>query len=358
MAVKKKNRRIFGLDGLKTLALLGVLLYHTFPSFLPGGFLGVVLFLVISGYLSAYGNLKKMEDGTFSYGKYYLKRVVRLYPSLIIVLLAAIGILTLLDPIRLANTQSEFASVVFGYNNFWQVKMNADYFAQLSKNSPFTHLWYIAILLQFDLVFPFLLKGYVVLKNKAGKWKALGIGAVIVLLSAMIMPVCHIIGQGSNLTALYYNTFTRVSPLLAGVLLGLMHQEKIHILNRHLRRPIFSLSEMIIWMGIYIWLYFRTDGTDPAVYLYWMNICTLIAMRMIEVVVTGKTTGRILDNLVCKWIGKYNYEIYLWQYPVLLIAGIVGCSGTWYFYCLQIIVILILSIWSGTVGSWLISLVK
>ena len=69
MTSKKKKRRIYGLDGLKTLALLGVLLYHTFPSFLPGGFLGVVLFLVISGYLSAYGSLEKMENGTFSYLK-------------------------------------------------------------------------------------------------------------------------------------------------------------------------------------------------------------------------------------------------------------------------------------------------
>ena len=358
MTSKKKKRRIYGLDGLKTLALLGVLLYHTFPSFLPGCFLGVVLFLVISGYLSAYGSLEKMENGTFSYLKYYLKRIVRLYPSLLIMLLASIGVLTLLDPIRLANTQSEFCSIVFGYNNFWQIKMNADYFAQLSKNSPFTHLWYIAILLQFDLVFPFLLKGYVVLKNKAGMWKALGIGACIVLISALIMPASYLIGQGNNLTALYYNSFTRVSPLLAGVWLGLLHKEKIHILNRDLKRPICSLGEMIIWMGIFIWLYFHTTGTDQNVYLYWMNVCTLISMRMIEAVVTGRTTGRLLDNPVCKWIGKYNYEIYLWQYPVLLIAGIVGASGRWYFYILQIIVILLVSIWSGTVSAWLTSHVR
>ena len=356
--VRKKIRRIYGLDGLKTLALIVVLIYHTFPSFLPGGFLGVILFLVISGYLSAYGSIEKMENGTFSFGKYYLKRIIRLYPSLIIVMLASIGVLTLLDPIRLANTQSEVASVMLGYNNFWQIRMNADYFAQLSKNSPFTHLWYIAILLQFDLVFPFLLKGYTVMKKRSGFWTAAGIGLLAVLLTAVIMPVMYLLGNGENITTLYYSTFTRISPLLAGMVLALVHHERIRILNHHLKRPIFSLGEIAVWTGIFVWLYFHVNGSDGSVYLYWMNVCTLISARMIEVVKTGRTTGKILDNPITSWIGKYNYEIYLWQYPVLLIAGVAGLSGTWYFYLLQIVMIIILSIWSGNLSSMLIKRIR
>lgn len=358
MMAKKKNRRIYGLDGLKTLALLGVLIYHTFPSFLPGGFLGVILFLVISGYLSGYGNIEKMENGTFAYGKYYLKRIVRLYPSLIIVLLASVGVLTVLDPIRLANTQAEVKSVLLGYNNFWQIEMNADYFAQLSKNSPFTHLWYIAILLQFDLVFPFLLKAYVMLKKKAGALKALGISGIISALTCLIMPLMYLIGKGENITCLYYSTFTRISPLLMGMFLAFIHHEKIRILSRHLKRPIFSLCEMTVWAGLFIFLYVKVNGSDSSVYLCWMNLCTLVSMRMIEVLRTGRTTGRMLDNMVTSWIGRYNYEIYLWQYPVLLIAGIAGLSGTWYFYMLQIMMIIVLSIWSGKLSSMLSRCVK
>ena len=105
-------------------------------------------------------------------------------------------------------------------------------------------------------------------------------------------------------------------------------------------------------------MYFTVNGTDGNVYLYLMNICTLMSLRMIEVLRTGRTTGRMLDNPVTSWIGRYNYEIYLWQYPVLLIAGIAGLSGTWYFYILQIIMIVILSIWSGKISSILTSAVR
>lgn len=353
---RKKNRRIYGLDGLKTLALVGVLIYHTFPSFLPGGFLGVILFLVISGYLSGYGNIEKMEKGKFSYGNYYFKRIFRLYPSLLIVLLASIGLITLLDPIRLANTQSEVTGILLGYNNFWQIRMNADYFAQLSKNSPFTHLWYIAILLQFDAIFPFLLKGYVTLKKKAGSTKALMISGLIVLLSFSIMPLIYV--TKGDITYLYYSTFTRISPLLAGMFLSFVHHEGYRIAAQHLKRPICSMAEILILSGIFIFMYFTVNGTDGNVYLYLMNICTLMSLRMIEVLRTGRTTGRMLDNPVTSWIGRYNYEIYLWQYPVLLIAGIAGLSGTWYFYILQIIMIVILSIWSGKISSILTSAVR
>ena len=85
---------ITGLDGLKTLALLGVLIYHTFPKTLPGGFLGVVLFFVISGYLSVYGNLDRMKEGNFSFRRYYKKRILRLYPALLVVLLSTCAVLS------------------------------------------------------------------------------------------------------------------------------------------------------------------------------------------------------------------------------------------------------------------------
>lgn len=300
---------------------------------------------MISGYLSAYGNLEKMESGKFSFKEYYKKRAVRLYPSLLIVLLSTIAVMTVIAPVKLANTQKEFFSVIFGYNNFWQIGMNADYFAQLSKNSPFTHLWYIAILLQFDLVFPFLLKGYAVLKKNTGTGIAFTVSLIIVLASACTMPVSYAVTKGSNVTALYYSTFTRICPLLAGVLLGLVHAEKIFILNRHLKRPLFGILEMIIWMALYIVLYFVADGTQSWIYLYGMNLCTLMACRMIEVLRTSISTGKLLENPVTKWIGRYNYEIYLWQYPVLLIAGILKFADHFWQYGIQIAVILLLSIW-------------
>ena len=348
----KKNRRIKGLDGIRTIALIGVLLYHTFPKAVPGGFFGVILFFVVSGYLAAVSGMASLEKNEFSVISYYKKRLIRLFPELIIVMFCTIGVMTMAAPEKMANTQSEVLSVVLGYNNFWQIRMNADYFAQLAKSSPFTHLWYIAVLIQFELIWPWLLSGYDRVRQKCGKGKALLAAAAVTLLSFLIMPVSAVVFGENSLTNIYYNTFTRIFSIFAGVLLGLLHSEKIHILSMHLRIPAAAGTLLAVYTGILIYLYLHASGTAMQVYTYGMALVTIIACRMIEIVSIRKNgTGRWMDNILCAGISRYSYEIYLWQYPVLMIAGILGFSSSWYHYLLQIAVILILSIWLYTFNN-------
>ncbi len=344
--LKKSNKKIIGLNGLKMLALLGVLIYHTFPAFLPGGYFGVILFFVISGFLSTRSILNELHRRKFSLLQYYKKRFLRIYPKLFIVLSASIGILSLTAPDRLANTQQEVASILLGFNNYWQIKVSADYFANLSNNSPFTHLWYIAILIQFDVLIPLMLTGYSVVRNRWGYRTGTMILGLITFITALIMPVQAFISGETAITSMYYSTHTRIFSLFAGVTLAAVVTEKQRL---HVRRSSPALKAFVpelIGLIITIVIYLKADGRLIWVYQYGMSFYTIISCIMLEAVSRKPTaTGRLMDNRISNTLSRYSYEIYLWQYPVLVIFTILKLNYSWYMYVLQLVIIMLLSVW-------------
>ena len=137
------------LDIIRLIACIAVLLYHL--GVLKGGYLAVCVFFVLSGYLSCVSAFKKEK---FSILSYYSNRFKKIYLPLIIVTFITVAVISFFPNIFWFNLKPETTSVIFGYNNFWQLSANLDYFAR-HVDSPFMHCWYISILLQFDLVFPF-----------------------------------------------------------------------------------------------------------------------------------------------------------------------------------------------------------
>lgn len=213
-----KGNRISGLDGLRTLAITGVTLFHMFPHTIRGGWLGVSLFFVLTGCLLAYTSEKSRISYSFSLRSYIWKRIKRIYPSLLIMILLTVGIYSVLAPDVIKAIRMEVVSVVLGYNNWWQISENADYFTRMANQSPFTHLWFLGIELQYYLLWPLLFGLYIavsrVLSPRAGTFLFLAGGV-----AAMgIMPFDF--GEGMNMTRLYYGTDTRIYALLLGGALG------------------------------------------------------------------------------------------------------------------------------------------
>ena len=142
------------LDLIRLISCIGVLLYHIGYVYgvdiLKGGYLAVCTFFVMSGYLSVVSSMNKEK---FSIIDYYVNKLKKIYLPLLIVVFSSVAIISLLNNIDWLNLKPETTSVIFGYNNFWQINANLDYFAN-HVNSPFIHLWYISILMQFDLLFP------------------------------------------------------------------------------------------------------------------------------------------------------------------------------------------------------------
>lgn len=152
------KKHYISIDLIRVLACVAILLYHL--NILKGGYLAVCTFFCLSGYLSCISAFRKEN---FSLISYYSNRLLKLYIPLIVVVFITISIVSLFPNIVWFNLKPETTSVLLGYNNFWQLSANLDYFAR-HINSPFMHLWYISILLQFDLIFPFI---YIILK----KWE-------------------------------------------------------------------------------------------------------------------------------------------------------------------------------------------
>ena len=148
------------IDFVRLFACIMILLYHL--GIVKGGYLAVCTFFVFSGYFSCISLFNKEK---VSLKEYYSNKILRLYLPLIVVVFISITCTSLFSKTWL-NLKPESTSIVLGYNNYWQLSSSMDYFSS-HINSPFIHLWYIAILLQFDLIFPYI---FMLLKKVGDKF--------------------------------------------------------------------------------------------------------------------------------------------------------------------------------------------
>ena len=350
----KGGGRIEGLDGLRTLAIVGVTLFHMFPEAVPGGYMGVSLFFVLSGYLLAYTCSRQLAQGSFSVAGYFWRRIKRIYPSLLLVLLVSTGAYYLLVPDVVAAVRPEVVSVLLGYNNWWQIAQNADYFTRLINTSPFTHLWFMGIELQYYLLWPVLFFFYAVLQSFFGTRAALLFMAFLGLASACVMPLSYV--PGDDVTRLYYGTDMRIYALLFGAVMGLQRAEAgPHVMKSELLRKI-SCAAFVGMLAITVIAYFTLDGQNPLVYQGGMLAMTLLFCLLLRLTEDrGLPFGALLDMQGFRWIGKRSYGIFLWQYPVILLFSCMGWDKMHGWYFLEVALILLLAVWSDAVTDCLLS---
>ena len=206
----KKNYNL-NIALIRVLFCIAVLLYHL--NLLKGGYLAVCSFFVLTGYFTTI-SLQNNE----SLGKHYLKRLKKIYLPLIVVVFITLSIITL-TKINAFNLKPEITSIIFGYNNYWQLSANADYFAK-HVNSPFIHLWYIAILLQLELVFPIIIKSLKKIGDRVLKIFPIIIISLLFIITTIYFYYCS---NNKDIMFTYYDTFTRVFSYILGILIGLIH---------------------------------------------------------------------------------------------------------------------------------------
>ena len=287
------------LDIIRIISCALVFLYHL--NILKGGFLAVCTFFALSGYLGCVSLLKKEN---FSIKKYYTNRLKKIYIPLIIVVFITL-ILIKITNVTWINLKQETTSVIFGYNNFWQLSANLDYFAR-AGNSPFIHLWYISILMQFDLLFPIVFKLFKKIDKKTNK----NISVFLVFLLTIIScGYFYYLSNNSNIMSVYYNSFARIFSILAGVFIALIYNKYgIKLVLKNSRKFIFLLYTIIlIIMCIFV-------NSHSKYFTLYMIITTIISIRLITY---ATISGRFKSNKLLDFISKSTYEIYLVQYPVI-----------------------------------------
>ncbi len=347
---KAAASHIYGLDSLRALAITGVTLFHLFPYKIRGGYLGVSLFFVLSGYLLAVSTEKKRRKKAWQASSYYLKRIQRIYPGLIIALTATVGVYYFAARQTIAGIRPELASILFGYNNWWQIAQNADYFTRITNASPFTPMWYLAIEIQFYLIWPVLYAVYIWLRKRRGMGSGLGFILFLTLLSAALTPALY--QPGTDVTRLYYGTDTRLYGLLLGVLIGLIQSRRrmLQLPARTARKAALPLFALIL--AATLAAYVRMDGQKAFAYQGGMILMTvLFGLLLILVTDSRLPVDDWLSLRPLVWLGKNSYEIYLVQYPVIFLFSYKKWSEIPGAFLLEIALILILASWLNSVTA-------
>ena len=332
--MKKEGNRIKGMDGLRGIAIIGITLFHMFPNVFKGGYLGVVLFFVLTGFLMVITNKKKMENKEFSVIKFYVSRIKRLYPPLLVMVFTTLGIYFFLANDSLRGMKMQVLSIFAGFNNFWQISQSLDYFTRIANTSPFSHLWFLSIEMQFYLIFPLLLFGLYKLEEKKGKSNTIKTMLGVTVAFALIMPILYL--RGVNVTRLYYGTDTRIYALFAGMLLGWIYTKEEETKKN------FYISLSLI--GILAVSYFIFAGKMPIVYLLVLALTTILSMILIEKTANSSVS---LDVPILDWIGRHSYEIYLWQYPVIYLFQYKDWNKHFIIYLFEFVILIALVVWTN-----------
>lgn len=315
------------IDIIRLLACISVLLYHL--NILKGGFLAVCTFFVLSGYLSCVSAFKEEK---FSFVKYYINRILKLYFPLALVTFISLTIISLFPNIFWLNLKPETTSVLLGYNNFWQLNANMDYFAR-QASSPFIHFWYLAILLQFDLIFPFI---FVILRKLGDKFhKAIPciITFILVLISTFYFYKTSL---DSNVMFTYYNTFSRLFSLFFGVMLGFIHNYYGSIIPKILKNSVINKIIFYFYLLALIVLFVYTDFNSKYFALN-MILSTLITCRLLDYSSLNIGEFKTIIGKFIKSLSDCSYEIYLLQYPIIFILQSLNIEG--YLYLIMVIAI-------------------
>ena len=295
------------ITGLRAVAVLPVLIYHAFPNLLPGGFFGVDIFFVISGYLISGIIFRGMLDDSFSYKDFYIKRIKRILPNLctLLIAVAAVGWF-LLSKSELSSLGKHIYSSAFFYQNF-RLLGEVDYFAIASNEKPLLHLWSLAIEEQFYIVFPIVC----MLLWKFLKRSTTAIGLFVALITAGSFLVCL---MTNDATQRFYLPYTRFWELGAGICIAYaetfcrFNSKNLALELRHC----LSVLGLAMIVGGFIF-YSKTIATPG-----FISLLPVLGSAFLILA----SDNAIINRTLLSWksmtfIGLISYSLYLWHWPLI-----------------------------------------
>lgn len=312
----KTSKKRKGLDALRGIAIIGIVLYHLFPSTVPGGFLGVPLFFVLSGYLMFVTSEHSWEHGDFHIASYYKKRIKKILPPLFTMVMIVCCYLTLTESSLLIGIRHEIFSIFLGYDNWWQIQNSASYFSKLALASPFTHLWFLAVEIQFYILWPLLYVLYQKCCQFISGRKMCFVFLLLALLSAGRMIMLYTPGEDPS--RVYYGTDTMAFPLLIGIFLGAVRQQ-YNLLGRRAVKN--TAPKFVIFFLILCALFVTVDGQYPFLYQGGMFLISLFFAYLIHMIENQEACSDPLPKpSFLSLLGNKSYGIYLWHYPLIVLA--------------------------------------
>ena len=328
-----------GSTASRALAVVAVMIYHANSSWLPGGFLGVEVFFVISGYLITLLLIAERErTGRVALGQFWLRRARRLLPALFVMLFIVVSYTALFRSETLGQIRGDVIASLFYVTNWYQIWVGQGYSAS-GDFAPLRHLWSLAVEEQFYLVWPLVMAALLRVGPRrvtaSARWLVLAAIAVTAVIAVAYHPGriadCEVtsgaffeVGQRciSKADTLYLSTITRAGGLLLGAAFAVVWRPDA-IMRSPLRRK-GSLLDVLAVLGLAglgamtWWVHFVTpDGADPLLFRGGFFVTSLLTLVVIAAVTHQRArAGPLLGNPLFLWVGTRSYGLYLYHWPI------------------------------------------
>ena len=322
-----RSHYVGALDGLRVLAILAVLVYHANPSWLPGGYFGVTVFFVVTGYLTTLSIEREIgRAGRLDYPRFVLKRVTRLLPSM----LAVVGVTTLLcvflAPNLLPKLKSDVVPALLFVENVFYIVRNVSYFANAGLPSPLTHFWYLGVVMQFYVIWPLVLLG--MRKVVRSRRMACTVVGILAVASAVLMAVLY--DPTGDTARIYYGPDTRAAELLLGALAALwtgghgLNLRALPAVGPRLKgAPAWTCDALALaclaGLGV---MCFSLNGYSEFAYRGGMLLAAVLTAVLVSCLCRSQSAlAHVLGARPVAEAGKRAFAVYLWHYPLLVVLN-------------------------------------
>ena len=347
MATVRGIRYIPAIDGLRGVAVVAVMLYHLGFSWIPGGFLGVDLFFVISGYVITRLLLDSIaRSGGLDLRAFYKARIRRLFPPLVFMILATSIYIGIWAPETMRRFVSDAPFSLFGAMNWWLVFRHTDYFDSITRPPLLQHTWSLGVEAQFYLIWPLIL---LLVLRYLGKNKIPGAALSIAAVSGIALLILSFqvdAASASQISHVYFGTDTHSIGLFLGAALA------VSWIPQNLKEDVEKRAQDFIdGIGVFgfigmIATFLFIDESDPTLYKIAFPLAGIFGCAIITSIVhPASRFAPILSSKIAVWIGERSYAIYLWHWVVFQVTRpTVDIEGsTWALTALRVLIVVALA---------------
>lgn len=315
---RTSSARVDSLDGLRAFAIISVMLYHMSVSWLPSGHMGVVIFLVLAGYLASSIVLRTMRrEGSISLIHVWLHRITRVWPAMATMIVFTVALCVVFNHVLLTKLKPDLLPSLLLSNNLGAIFRGASYFDKLGGVSPLTHLWYLGVDIQFFI--PWTIVVTMLCPRGRSKRICRRVALVLALVSAVLMAVLY--DPNADPTRVYYGPDTRAFAPLLGAWLGLawplggrpIRLDRAHHTVRSL--PLYILSPLSLVALVVIMVV--VPDTSPFLYRGGMLLVSILTvLLMAGLLDRNSPISRVFSLKPLVWLGTRSYGLYLWHFPL------------------------------------------
>lgn len=320
----KPKRYLTGLDGLRAVAVIAIIIYHLNPLWLPGGFLGVDTFFVISGYLITSLLIHEYQSkGTIDLGAFWIRRIKRLIPAVFFLICVVILYTLFFEPQIIKTIKHDSIAAIFYVSNWWYIFEETSYF-EAGEPKPLMHLWSLAIEEQFYIIWPVIFLFLLKVKKLQKYIPYIILGVTMVSLGLMI----YFMVPNMDNSRVYFGTDTRAHTILLGVLLAFIWPPfnlKSETPKRY--QQIIDITGVTSLIVLILFMIFTKDYSN---WLYAGGLFLVTLLTLPAIAASVHPTSKLahaLSNPIMLWIGTRSYSLYLWHYPIIVFMNMHYVAG-------------------------------